>query len=160
MVRKARPSITWWILLIIVGGTGLGVVLGQLIGYPIYIPILVFPFTLLGAMFLLSRWAEQVAYERIEGRPGAAGSALGTIRRGWNIPEEPVAIDPRTQDMIFRAVGRPGVVLVGEGPPHRLNKMLETERRKVARVLPNVPIILLQCGREDGQTPLPKIAKK
>src|SRR5690625_2116795 len=72
-------------LLIIVGGTGLGVLIGQLAGYPIYIPVLVFTFTLLGAMFLLSRWAEGVAYERIEGRPGAVGSALGTIRRGWNI---------------------------------------------------------------------------
>ncbi len=159
MVRSVRPSITWWILLIIVGGTGLGVLLGQLIGYPIYIPVLVFPFTLLGAMFLLSRWAERVAYERIEGRPGAVGSALGTIRRGWNIQEEPVAIDPRTQDMVFRAVGRPGVVLIGEGgPPHRQRRLLEAERRKVARVLPNVPIILIQCGRDEGQVPLPKIA--
>src|SRR5699024_12082238 len=52
MVRKQRPSITFWILLIILGGTGVGVVLGQLIGFPIYVPILVFPFTLLGAMFL------------------------------------------------------------------------------------------------------------
>src|SRR5690625_1276790 len=59
MVRSVRPSITWWILLIIVGGTGLGVLIGQLAGYPIYIPVLVFPFTLLGAMFLLSRWAER-----------------------------------------------------------------------------------------------------
>ncbi|MGC0142416.1 MULTISPECIES: DUF4191 domain-containing protein [unclassified Pseudactinotalea] len=160
MVRKARPSITWWILLIIVGGTAVGAVLGQLIGFPIYVPVLVFPFTLLGAMFLLSRWAESVAYGRIEGRPGATGSALGTIRRGWNIEEEPIAVDPRSQDLVFRAVGRPGVVLIGEGPPHRLKRLLEAERRKVARVLPNVPIILLQCGREEGQIPLPKIAKK
>lgn len=160
MVRKARPSITLWVLLIIVGGTGVGVVLGQIIGYPIYVPILVFPFTLLGAMFLLARWAEKVAYGRIEGEPGAVSAALGTIRRGWNIEEEPVAIDPRTQDMVFRAIGRPGVVLISEGPAHRVPKLLENERRKVARVIPNVPIITLQSGRDEGQIPLPKIASK
>lgn len=160
MVRKQRPSITFWILLIILGGTGVGVVLGQLIGFPIYVPILVFPFTLLGAMFLLARWAEKAAYSRIEGEPGAVSAALGTIRRGWNIEDEPVGIDPRHQDMVFRAVGRPGVVLISEGPPHRVKKLLETERRKVARVIPNVPIVLLQCGGEEGQIPLPKIASK
>ncbi len=160
MVAKARPSITWWILAIIVGGTGIGVVIGQLVGFPIYIPVMVFPFTLLGAMFLLSRWAEQVAYGRIEGQPGAVGAALGTIRRGWNIEEEPIHVEPRTMDSVFRAVGRPGVVLISDGPPNRVEKMLEDQRRKVARVLPNVPIVLMQCGRGEGQIPLPKLASR
>lgn len=160
MVRRERPSITWWILLIIVGGTGLGVLIGQLVGFPIYIPVMAFPFTLLGAMFLLSRWAEKAAYARIEGQPGAVGAALNSIRRGWNVEEEPVAIDPRTMDSVFRAVGKPGVVLISDGPPHRVKKLLDQQRRRVARILPNVPIVLLQCGRGEGQIPLPKITSR
>src|SRR5690606_33341164 len=89
--------------------------------------------------------------------PGAVGAALGQIRRGWNIEEQPVAMNPRTQDLVFRMVGRPGIVLVSEGPPHRVRRLLEDERRKVARVAPNVPVHLVQCGNEDDQVPLPKL---
>jgi hypothetical protein len=110
-------------------------------------------------MFTLTRRAERAAYSRIEGQPGASISALGTIRRGWTFTEEPVAIAPRTQDLVFRGVGRPGVVLIGEGPAHRVDKLLESERKRTARVLQGVPIVLIQVGREEGQVPLPKLAR-
>ncbi|MBK5250672.1 MAG: DUF4191 domain-containing protein [Actinomycetales bacterium] len=158
MVREAQPSITWWLILIVVGGAALGYGIGVLVRQPVYVMVLAIPFSVLAAMFLLARRAESTAYGRIEGEPGAVSAALGTIRRGWNIEEEPVAIDPRTQDMVFRAVGRPGVVLIFEGPAGRASKLLEAERRRVARLLPNVPIVLLQCGSGDGQIPLAKVA--
>ena len=59
---------------------------------------------------------------------------------------------------MFRAIGRPGVVLIGEGPAHRIAKLLEAERKKTARVLPNVPIHLLQSGNDEGQVSLRKLA--
>ncbi|MCI9888796.1 DUF4191 domain-containing protein [Micrococcales bacterium 31B] len=118
-------------------------------------------FGLLGAMFVLGRRAEKAAYLRIEGQPGATGAALNSIRRGWNIEQEPVAIDPRTKDMVFRAVGRGGVVLVAEGPANRVQKLLRDEERKTARVLPNVPILLFITGNGDQELeiPLPKLAR-
>ena len=36
---------------------------------------------------------------------------------------------------MFRGVGRPGVVLVGEGPAPRIGKLLEAERKRTARVV-------------------------
>lgn len=159
-VRREQPSITWMMLGILLGGAAIGAAVGLLISYPW--PITAFmglTFGLMGAMLLLGRRAEHYAYKRIEGKPGSVSAALGTIRRGWSIEEEPVAVDPRTQDMIFRAVGRPGVVLISEGPKHRVGKLLESEKRKVARVVPNVPVILLMEGREEGQIPLPQLAR-
>lgn len=159
MVRGKQPSITWMILGIVLGVTALGFGIGMLIGQPVLAPIMAFPFGLMGAMLLLGRRGEFYAYQRIEGQPGAVAAALGTIRRGWNIEDEPVAIDPRSQDMVFRAVGRPGVVLVSEGPAHRVAKLLEAEKRKTSRVVPNVPVILIQEGRGEGQVPLDKLAR-
>lgn len=160
MVRKEQPSITWLLLLIIVGAAALGALVGILISYPWGITAFMgLAFGLMGGMILLGRRAEFFAYKRIEGQPGAVSAALGTIKRGWNIEEEPVAVDPRHQDMVFRAVGRPGVVLVSEGPAHRVGKLLESEKKKVARVVPNVPVILIQEGRGEGQVPLPQLAK-
>lgn len=159
-VRSEQPSITWILLGIILGATAIGAGFGILISYPWGITAFMgLALGLMGAMLLLGRRAEYYAYKRIEGQPGAVSAALGTIRRGWNIEDEPVAVDPRTQDMVFRAVGRPGVVLISEGPAHRVGKLLESERRKVLRVVPNVPVILMQEGRGEGQVPLPQLAK-
>ena len=61
---------------------------------------------------------------------------------------------------VFRAVGRPGVVLVGEGPQARVTKLLAAERKKVERVAPGVPVTLLQAGPGEGQIPVRKLSGK
>jgi hypothetical protein len=159
MTRQQDPAITWMILAVFFGVIALGLVIGLLVGHWLYFLLISLPFAALGAMFTLTRRAERAAYGRIEGQPGASISALGTIRRGWTFTDEPVAIAPRTQDLVFRGVGRPGVVLIGEGPAHRIDKLLESERKRTARVLQGVPITLIQVGREEGQVPLPKLAR-
>ena len=70
----------------------------------------------------------------------------------------PVAVSPRTQDAVYRAVGPGGVVLIGEGPQSRTHKMLDEERRRIARVLPNVVISQLHVGPDADSIPLHKLA--
>lgn len=160
MTRRADPTVVWWMLLVAAGVLVVALGIGLLTGHPVYATFLGLPMAVLGAMFVLARKAERAAYLQIEGEPGAAGAALRALRRGWSVEEAPVALDPRTQDSVFRAVGRAGVVLVGDGPPHRIGKLLETERRKVARVLPTVPVHLIQAGSGSEQVPLRKVAPK
>ena len=84
--------------------------------------VLSIPLAALAAAFVLSRRAESAAYRSIEGQPGAAGAALSALRRGWYYDQQPVAAeaqragDMSSAAMVFRAVGRPGVVLLGRGP--------------------------------------------
>lgn len=159
MTRGVDPAVTWWILASFLGVVALALVIGLLVGHWLYLLILGIPFALLAAMFVLARRAESAAYRSIEGQPGAALAAVRTIRRGWEFGEQPVAVDPRTQDMVFRGVGRAGVVLVGEGPV-RVQRLLEAERKKVARVLPNVPVHLFQAGDGEEQVPLRRLPSK
>jgi hypothetical protein len=63
----------------------------------------------------------------------------------------------KSQDIITRVVGKPGVVLVSEGPSSRVTSMLATERKKTARWVPEVPIYEIQVGNEEGQVPLLKL---
>lgn len=159
MTRKADPSVPWIMLAIVLGAAALGYGLGLLLNGPVYFLILAIPFGILGATIFLSRRAERAAYGRIEGQPGAVSAALGTIRRGWAIEEEPVAVDPRSQAMVFRAVGKAGVVLIGDGgTPAVQTRLLEAERKRTARIIPDVPVHLIQSGRDEGQVPLPKVA--
>jgi hypothetical protein len=159
MTRREDPAVTWLILGAFVGVLLVFVLVGLIWFSWLYTLLLGIPFALLAAMFILARRAETAAYSQIEGQPGASRAALGTIRRGWNFPEEPVAVDPRTQDLVFRGVGRAGVVLVGEGPGPRIGRLLEAERKRTARVLPNVPITLIQVGHDEGQVPLRKLPR-
>ncbi|MGB7818499.1 MAG: DUF4191 family protein, partial [Ornithinibacter sp.] len=54
----------------------------------------------------------------------------------------------------------PGVVLLGEGPPSKVTKLLKQEEKKVARVAPGVPIHLWTVGDGEGQVPVKKISGK
>ena len=92
------------------------------------------------AMVIMSRRAESAAYARFEGQPGATGAVLNAaLRRGWRVSDMPVHISPKTQEMVYRAVGPAGVVLIGEGSSRaRVQAMVEDERRKVARIAPGV----------------------
>ncbi len=159
MTRQTDPAVTWIILAVFFGVVAVGVLVGILTGHVVYVLLLSLPLAVLGAMVVLARRAETAAYARIEGEPGAAIAALGTLRRGWTFTQEPVAVDPRTRDMVFRGVGRPGVVLVGEGPAHRIGKLLESERKRTARVVSGAPVHLIQVGDGPDQVALRKLPR-
>jgi hypothetical protein len=115
---------------------------------------------LLTALITLSRRAENAAYSQIEGKPGAVGAVLrSSLRRGWTGSEMPIAVNGKTQDAVYRAVGRGGVALIGEGPQARVGRMLDDERRKMTRVIPNVPVTVLRVGADGDSVRLAKLAK-
>jgi hypothetical protein len=126
-------------------------------GLVLYIIVGVLVGVLLG-IIVLGRRAERAANGGIAGQPGAVGAVLKNgLRRSWIGSEMPINISPRTQDAVYRAVGRGGVVLIGEGPRSRTQPMLEKERANVTRILPNVPVNFLYVGPDPDSTPLHRI---
>src|SRR5262245_24915666 len=83
---------------------------------------------LLAALILFGRRAQRAAYAQMEGQRGSAAAALKMLRRGWQV--DPVIAFNKQQDVVHRVVGRPGVVLIGEGNPNRLRALIANERRK------------------------------
>jgi hypothetical protein len=115
---------------------------------------------LLLALVILGNRAETVAYRQIAGQPGAVGAILqGSLRRAWQTSEFPVQVNPRTQDAVYRAVGKCGVVLIAEGPKTRVKKILDDEKKMVARAVPQVPIHVVHVGPDNDSTALPKLRK-
>lgn len=116
---------------------------------------------ILAGMLILGRRAEAAAYAQIEGKAGAVGAVLNSsLKRGWRGSETPVSVNGKTKDAIYRAVGRGGVVLISEGLATRMRRMLDEERRKVARILPNVPLTTFHVGPDADALPLRKIPRK
>jgi hypothetical protein len=163
MTRRMDPISVWWMalafLLPVLAGIALAVFLSgdNVIGMILYIVsgvlggILIF-------LIVLGRRAEKAAYSQIAGQPGAVGAVLKSgLRRSWTGSEMPVNVSPKTQDAVYRAVGRGGVALIGEGPKSRTQRMLEDERRNVVRILPNVPVTFIYVGPDPDSTPLYKL---
>lgn len=155
--RQVDPQIGWWMLLAALGVLVIAAVVGLLTNTLVFALLLGIPTALLAATLVMSRRAERAAYKRIEGQPGAAGAALKSLRRGWYFSEEPVAADAQkatdltSAALVYRAVGRPGIVLVGEGPTGRAQKLLVAERKRVERVATGVPVTLLRVGDGDAE---------
>ena len=147
-------------ILAVVGAIAVGVLLTVLIfDSPWYGIFMGLAIGVLIAMLILARKAERAAFGRIKGQPGAALAAMQSIRRGWNVDEEPVQIDPRSQKMLFRASGRAGIAVVAEDSSSISMKLLEKERRSIRRVLQhdNVPVHQIVVGDGDGEVPLHKL---
>jgi F0F1-type ATP synthase assembly protein I len=160
MTRRHDPMVPWLMLLAFLGVVAVSFLVGFLLENWITGLLIGLPLGLLAATLILSRRAERAAFAQIENQPGASGAALGTLKRGWITEDQPVAVNPRTQDAVFRAIGRPGVVLVSEGPSHRVKPLVDAERKRLARILPNVTIHVIESGRGEGQVPISQVAKK
>lgn len=114
----------------------------------------------LAAMIVFGIRARKTTYAQAEGRPGAASWALDQMRGDWRITQA-ISASP-TQDLVHRVVGRPGIILVGEGPnAHRLGSMIGQEKKRIARVVGETPIYTVVVGNdtEAGQIPLKKLNK-
>ncbi len=159
-------KITWWMLGVAVVVIGFFTGIGFLLGHWTYFFILSIPMALLGALIVMGRRAERAAYRQLQGQAGASGAALSALRRGWYYDKEPVAAeanrpgDLQNVALVFRAIGRPGVVLVSEGPIARASRLVDSERKRVNRVAPNVPVHILRIGEGADEVPVAKLAKK
>ncbi len=112
---------------------------------------------LLVAMIVFGRRVERAAYARVEGQPGAAAAALQMLRRGWNV--KPGVGFTKNQDVVHRVVGRPGIILVGEGNPARVRNLLTVERKKHARLAGEAPITEIVAGDDVGEVSIRKMTR-
>lgn len=163
MTRRTDRALPLYMLLafLVVGalfvGLGLWIFGTGVLGIIISVVLALFGGTL-GALIVFGKRAEKAAYAQVEGQVGAAASVLTMLRRGW--VSKPAVAFNRQQDVVHRVVGRPGVILVGEGSPGGVRHLLSAERKKHARIVgADVPIHEVVVGRGEGQVPVTKLVK-
>lgn len=132
---------------------------GSPLGYMLY-GVLGLVIAGLTGLIIMSRRAEVVAFNRIEGQPGAVGAVLENgFRAGWVTPTQPVAVNPKTKDLVYRVIGPAGVVLIGEGHGTALQVLLNEERRKLSKIAHGVPTHVVITGVNQGQVRLSQLKK-
>ncbi|GAA3089479.1 hypothetical protein JOF29_007926 [Kribbella aluminosa] len=157
MTRKSDPKVGLVLAGIFLGIVALAVLGGFLVGpLLVWIPLGV-AVGFLATTIIFGRKVEKAAYSQIEGQAGAAASALQTLRRGWNVT--PAVAVTKNSDIVHRVVGRPGIVLVGEGQASRVKNLLAAEAKKHSRVAGGAPVTQIVAGQGEGEIDIRKLTK-
>ncbi|MDD7465949.1 MAG: DUF4191 family protein [Actinomycetaceae bacterium] len=136
----------------------LGIVLGIVTGHWISWTITGIALAILAPMVTLTTLISKAAYRQADGIPGASGGVLSQLGRGWIIKEEPVEFSRDMKSFVFRAVGKPGVVLVAEGPGD-LSPMMRAAAKQVNRTVASAPVVTLYVGHGPKQIKLENLKK-
>jgi hypothetical protein len=105
--------------------------------------------------------ANTAIFKKYADEPGRISITVGTLtRRRWKGANQPVAINAKTKDMVFRIVGPAGVVLMAEGSKTSAKALLEEERRKVQRLATGVTVHTFYSSQDGEGVPLGQLHKK
>jgi len=157
LTQKSDPTVGLVLAGIFLGIVALAVLGGFLVGpLLIWIPLGV-ALGFLAATLVFGRKVEKAAYSQIEGQAGAAASALQTLRRGWTVT--PAIAVTKNADIVHRVVGRPGIILVGEGQASRVKNLLAAEAKKHNRVAGGAPVTQIIAGQGKDEIDIRKLTK-
>lgn len=160
MTRKEDPRFLPYLIMLVVGVVAVLLAVGLLTTHGTYALVLTIVVAILGGvvagMLLFSRRAQRMTYAKADGTPGAAVWVLQNQLRGDWRTEQAVAGTAQL-DAVHRLIGRPGIILVGEGAPHRVRGLVAQEKKKIARVAGETPIYDVIVGNGEGEVPLRKL---
>ncbi|MFC5724095.1 DUF4191 domain-containing protein [Streptomyces gamaensis] len=155
MTKKVDPKVGLVVAAVGIVTFGVLLAIGFWIDHPVYLGILGFLLAFLAMAIVFGRRAEHAAFGQLEGQPGAAAAVLENVGRGWTTT--PAVAMNRSQDVVHRAVGKAGIVLVAEGNPNRVKSLLAAEKKRMARIVADVPVHDIVVGDGEGQVPIKKL---
>jgi hypothetical protein len=120
----------------------------------VWIPVGVMVALLL-ALVVLNLRSNAAMMNAAEGQPGAAASIVENMRGDWRVR---AAASSTTQfDMVHIVIGKPGVILLGEGQAQRVRGLLGQEKRRLSKVIGNAPLYDYMIGPDDGELSIRKL---
>lgn len=160
--RKQDKKLIPLMLLAIVGVALLFFLIGLLWGGQWFMLPLGIGLGFVLAMYIFSKRLEGSMYEKVGDTPGAAGWTLENMRNTVGIVwHTKTGVAMNTQmDSVHRVVGNPGVVLVGEGAPHRVKPLMDQQKKRLNRLAGDVPVYEVLVGEGEGQVPLKKLQRE
>lgn len=149
--RQVDDRLVPWMLGVAFAVLAVSVVVGVLTGATIVWTVLGVVLAMLAAMSVFGRRAQRAQLTAIEGQPGAAAAVLNVMRGQWFVT--PAVAVTRKQELVHRAVGRQGIVLVGEGDSRsRVEQLLGQERKRHERAAGSgVPVHTVLIGDGEGE---------
>lgn len=121
---------------------------------PLWIPIGIM-LALLGVLIVLNLRSNTAMMNEAEGQPGAAAQIIQAMRGDWRVTP---AVSSTTQfDMVHLVIGKPGVILLGEGNPQRVRGLIGQEKKRLAKVIGTAPLYDYLIGTGEGDLSIRKM---
>jgi hypothetical protein len=111
--------------------------------------------TLLAVLIVLNLRSNAAMMNAAEGQPGAAASIVENMRGDWRV--RPAASSTTQFDMVHVIIGKPGVILLGEGNPQRVRNLVGQEKRRLSKVIGTAPLYDYLIGNAEGEVPIRKL---
>jgi hypothetical protein len=106
----------------------------------------------LATLIVLNLRSNKAMMAEMAGQPGAAASLIENMRGDWRVTQ---AVQYTGQfDMVHLVVGRPGVILIGEGNPQKVRQLLGQEKRRLSKVIGSAEMRDFIVGDGEGMVPL------
>lgn len=157
VLRQADPKALPIVAASAIGTLIVVVLIGLVIGRLwFFVPLGVLAGAAVG-LIVFGQLAQRAQYKVIAGQPGAAAAVLKNMRGDWTVTE--AVSGNRNLDMVHRVVGRPGVILVSEGPRNRVGQLLGAEKKRISRAAQQVPIYDVQVGDDEDQIAVGKLQR-
>jgi hypothetical protein len=110
---------------------------------------------LLAVMIVLNLRSNKAMMAEAENQPGACASIVESMRGDWRVT--PAVVATTQFDMVHLVVGRPGVILLGEGNPQKVRQLIAQEKKRLAKVIGNAEMRDYMIGKGEGELPLNKL---
>lgn len=156
--RKEDKALLPWMIGALVASIVVFFVIGLIFGIQWFLLPIGILVGVLAAFIIFGRRVQKSVYKKADGQAGAAAWALDNLQGSWRVSQ---AVAGTTQlDALHRVIGRPGIILVGEGNAGRIKPLMSQEKKRVARLVGDTPIYEFIVGNDEGQVPLPQLQKQ
>jgi hypothetical protein len=156
MTRKSDPRLLPYVFGPALAVLVVLVVVGLLIGQIVLFAVIGVLLAIIVGAVIFGRRATGSLYASVEGKPGAAAAILQGMRGDWVVT--PAVGFTRNQELIHRVIGRPGIVIVGEGPSsNAIRQLIVDQKRRVGRVAPGTPIYDVVVGEGEDRVEVRKL---
>ncbi|MBV9485011.1 MAG: DUF4191 domain-containing protein [Frankiaceae bacterium] len=156
MTRQQDPKALPLIFGPAVGVLAIFVVLGIVLKHPIYFSVIGVLLAAFTGMTIFGRRATRTMYAQVEGRTGAAAAVLQGMRGDWRVT--PAVGFTRNEDLVHRVIGKPGIVLVGEGNSvQAIRSLMVDQKKRIGRVAPDTPLHEVLVGDGEGMVSIRKL---
>ncbi len=157
LTRKADPRLVPLLVIAFIVPFVLLLAIGLIVGHAVLLGLIGLLLGLIAVTAVFGRRAQSSAFRQVEGQLGAAAAVLENMRGDWRVT--PAVGFTREQDLVHRVVGKPGIVLVGEGAPTRTRALIVNEKRRLARFVGETPVYDVVVGDGEGQVTLRGLEK-
>jgi hypothetical protein len=111
--------------------------------------------TLLAVLIVLNLRSNRAMMNAAEGQPGAAASIIENMRGDWRV--RPAVSSTTQYDMVHLVIGRPGVILLGEGNNQRVRGLIVQEKKRLTKVIGSAPIYDYTIGQGEDDLSIRKL---